>query len=231
MNVQSLLHPQGQDFRFYEEMFREDQLNKQLLSQAIEIIISTESLLEKIARLSYSHELGFDKIIIWRDLETGCVLRLHTWWPNASPHMSDEINIHNHGRHFVSRLIQGNFQQQTWQVTTSGEPFFKYQYSFDDRTLQSVVTDCGLAHLSKVSDNVLQEGQWYKIQTETLHRVIPLPHVLTCTTVIQSPLVSRLSDVYVKSRTEILDSGTKLPMQREELRGKLKLLYDALLTR
>jgi len=230
MNVQSLLHPQSQDFRSYEEMFREDQLDKQLISQAIEIIISTENLLEKIARQSYAHELGFDKIVLWRDLETDCVLRLHIWWPDSNPNISDEINIHNHGRHFVSHLIQGNFQQQTWQVTASGEPFFKYQYSFDDGTLQSVVTDCGLAHLRKVSDNVLQEGQWYKIQTETLHRIISEPHVLACTTVIQSPLVSRLSDVYVKSRAEMLDSGAKLPMQREELRSKLKLLYDAIRT-
>jgi len=98
-------------------------------------LLEDEQRLERVAQQSYSHELRFTKIILWRDPVTHSVLRIHIWDTRSLEPSPVDYDIHNHGRHFTSYVMLGKLRHQTWGLCTPGDPFEGFTYSLDDQRL------------------------------------------------------------------------------------------------
>lgn len=217
--VIDLLDSSGRCFDSYREFFqRADYLRLQLRA-LIERILGRADLLSKIAAQSYSHELSFDKMVLHRDAETGCVLRLHIWWNQSAEH---DVDIHNHGRHFLSQVILGSLRHSLWETAEQGEQFLNYRYAIDDQSLDSSARYCGTAFLKRVSAKSLCEGDSYYLRTTQLHSVVPESASVAATFVVQSPVVTTTSSFYKRPGTTSRRETTKQSFDKDGLERQLK---------
>lgn len=102
------------------------QNERQSLIKTIMDIINDPSKLSKVANSSYSHTLGFDKIVIKENNKTGEKLRLHIWWPEGP--LSDD-NIHPHRWSFNSIILIGELENKIYEEHPQGKLFYEYIYT------------------------------------------------------------------------------------------------------
>jgi len=109
------------DINFFKNTF-----NKKRVKCLLEQILSNKVLLKKIADRSYSHALGFDKIVLMdlsKDIE-GCdvktQLRLHLWdaQNDAVPMVE---SMHEHSFDFISTVLSGKLENQIFEVNNMGK--------------------------------------------------------------------------------------------------------------
>lgn len=83
-------------------------LTKERIISVINSILNDESIISKIANQSYTHDNGFDKIMLI-DNRPNFALRLHLW----NPKNSIDGNIHNHEWDLTGKVLLGSY---TWEV-------------------------------------------------------------------------------------------------------------------
>jgi len=94
--------------------------NRQNVISILEHIVSHESLVELIASRSYTHALGFDKIILV-DLSKDSnsrlknQVRLHIWDPAAHALPIVEA-LHEHSFDFISTVLSGHLENQRFKI-------------------------------------------------------------------------------------------------------------------
>lgn len=99
--------------------FIQTHINKKVVINVLKDILDNPSLLIKIANRSYTHALGFDKIVLMdfaKDFEQNyhkAQLRLHIWDPqkiNAALPIVE--SLHEHSFDFISTILSGHLENQ-----------------------------------------------------------------------------------------------------------------------
>lgn len=88
-------------------------LNVYSAARIIREILDSSQGLEDIARRSYTHSNGFDKITLISNGKPEFKLRLHIWWPRGRSEQNTEL-IHNHRWFFTSTTLCGSVQVETF---------------------------------------------------------------------------------------------------------------------
>ncbi len=96
-------------------------MNKEKLQLILKEIIADESLLDKIASRSYTHALGFDKIVLidlQKDLgiDNKVQLRFHIW-DNKNDALSVLEAMHEHSFNFISLVLTGKLENQCFEMS------------------------------------------------------------------------------------------------------------------
>lgn len=98
--------------------FIQNLLNKDQVIVLLENILATPELLQRISNRSYTHALGFDKLVLMdlsKDLPTPChkaQLRLHIWNPEKTNALPIVEALHEHSFDFISTVLSGHLENQ-----------------------------------------------------------------------------------------------------------------------
>jgi hypothetical protein len=106
-------------------------LHPATLKSLIVDILKDEELLERIAHRSYTHALGFDKIVLM-DLSRDVALhkenkawktqlRLHIWNPQKTGGLPIVESLHEHSFDFISTIITGHLENQQFNFDELSE--------------------------------------------------------------------------------------------------------------
>jgi|GEM_PF-2060245 len=90
--------------------------DKSLVKQIVESIIDDESALNSIAASSYPHPIGFDKLVLHHDKESGFKLRLHIYWRGNQRVAMERLHLHKF--EMASAIITGELTNHLWRVTS-----------------------------------------------------------------------------------------------------------------
>jgi len=92
-------------------------INKSNVIKLLKEIIEDNEKLEEISKRSYTHALGFDKIVLMVDKSTPYKpeLRLHLWYPEANGVPLVE-SLHEHSFNFISTVLSGHLENQMFSL-------------------------------------------------------------------------------------------------------------------
>ena len=110
-----------EDIGYFKENF-----DKEKVVSILRDVLSDEDLLKTIADRSYTHALGFDKIVLIdlskdiKDCDTKTQLRLHLWdaQNDAVPMVE---SMHEHSFNFISTVLSGRLENQIFKVKDISE--------------------------------------------------------------------------------------------------------------
>lgn len=89
--------------------------DKRLAVAIVDSIVDDDDALEYIAKRSYPHPIGFDKLVLYHDPETNFKFRLHVYWRGNT--RADMERLHLHRFEMASAIISGELTNHTWAVT------------------------------------------------------------------------------------------------------------------
>lgn len=130
-------------------------LYKEQVISLLEDILSNSSLLQTISNRSYTHALGFDKIVLMdlsKDLPIKghkAQLRLHIWDPEKTGALPIVEALHEHSFDFVSTVLSGHLENQ--QFTFS--PLNEEQQSLLNK-LETVISTLNEEQLEFLNDQI-----------------------------------------------------------------------------
>lgn len=124
---------------------------------------------------SYTHDNGFDKIVLFEDNETRMKMRLHVWHPIllSGVHRARQ-NVHNHRWDFSSIVLLGRVDHITYrfaEVDEEGEELFHYRYYARGEKEHYNLKELGKSRVVETHKESFNAGQLYCVGNEVLHRV------------------------------------------------------------
>ncbi len=141
------------------------------------------SALGAVARNSYEHYNGFDKIVIRKDA-AGSELRLHVWWPD--PGELHYENIHNHRWAFTSVVLAGAYDYELYEPSEHGTyDALEYEYRSRENLTSYAMQFVGKQRLQCTGKGCYRRNQSYSLRGVTLHRIIPDQSQTTITLMFQ----------------------------------------------
>ena len=186
------------------------------------------------SNLSYFHDNGFDKIVLFNDPVTLMKMRLHIWHPTELDQPRRRQNVHNHRWDYSSAILAGTVQHLTYEFSgggEDGEEFNHYRYFARGAKEHYEVEALGKAKLKLVKVDPMSHGTVYSIRNEVLHRIDIPDDAYTATIIIThenvgwvtNDLLSENPMGFEKQRISS-PSMTKETLCRkvEELKRKLK---------
>ena len=124
---------------------------------------------------SYTHDNGFDKIVIFDDSETRMKMRLHIWHPVLPSDVRRvRQNVHNHRWDFSSIVLLGRMDHLTYRfagLAEKGEELFHYRYYARGSKDHYDLEELGKSSVIEVHQESFKSGQLYCVGNLTLHRV------------------------------------------------------------
>lgn len=96
-------------------MFTAAFADKRLVASLVDSILSDDEALRAIAARSYPHPIGFDKLVLHHDVQSGWKLRLHIYWRGNQ--RAEMERLHLHRFEMASAIISGELTNHTWAVT------------------------------------------------------------------------------------------------------------------
>lgn len=205
----------------------ENVLAKNALAALLDDLCAQPQALEWSMSQSTPHPLGFDKIILAR--ANGYTLRCHIWKPSDGYE-----HIHNHAASFASRILSGGYVERRFQLATSTEETrvksqsfwnFMYPSGFGLEMCQPVLK--GQVFLQEIAEMRRQKGDQFVVPHDELHMTEKIvASVPTISVLIQAPIQTQWTDVFVKS--SVLEEHQKMELfTRESFRVALESLRDA----
>jgi hypothetical protein len=191
----------------------------------LESVLENKSLLEQIARSSYSHVNGFDKITLLNSTKPEYTLRLHIWWPGQVPNIG---NIHNHPSDFSSTILTGSLSFQHYEENEAGEIAVQ---QFDCLTHREKsyyeVRPVGWSHLCSVFEGQMTAGTTYSISAEVLHRIVNISGKIAATLMMYGSVPSKsASKIFSESPLDMEEQSKMEYFNETTLEEKLKCLLD-----
>lgn len=159
----------------------------------VESICASGECLERCARASVAHPLGFDKFTLIGS--PSYQLKLHVWWPSASSRPLEDI--HNHRFDFASAVIVGFLQSEVFRMSTTGAPVVRYSEINDVDQGRYEFVEEGFAHVGLSQRYSVGPRSVYFTTAEVLHRVFAPARDLTATLFFKLPHVRRETTVLV----------------------------------
>lgn len=171
-------------------------------------IASNGPLCSQIAKSSYSHYNGFDKVLLLKsgsDFE----LRLHVWLPNRT-NSSIEVdnNIHNHRWDFCTYLLVGSYNFEIYdyasyeQQVANVSSYHHYKYLPPLGAPNYIMEYIGETRLQKLETGNVSATNGYYLDKDVKHKI---------NNVLNEPLVTLfLCGPPSKSSTDVFSNGTIL---------------------
>ena len=179
---------------------------------------------------SYAHDNGYDKIVLFQDIETRMKMRLHMWHPLIIPNTKRQRqNVHNHRWDFTSAVLVGHADNVTYRFAAShesGEQFFHYRYFARGSKEHYVVEERGKASLLCMGSQRVNKGEIYSVGNDVLHRVDIPDYEIVVTLVITHENIGWVTNDLLSERSMGFDR-TSLPspaMSRQEIIEKIENL-------
>jgi hypothetical protein len=176
------------------------------------------------AGLSYTHPLGFEKIILI-DAEREFALRLHVWWPTGEPEVE---HVHNHRFGFASVILAGGFTMRTFAVSPDGDDMVEYREAVADTPPAWQLERIGENRLVTASESRLGRGAGYALAAQTLHQIAVTPGTLCITMFLQTAVISSATRVFALPGPNETQVRAKRPMSVQSYRAQLDAVLAAL---
>lgn len=181
---------------------------------------------------SYTHDNGFDKIVLFQDRETRMKLRLHIWHPRIIPgNERPRQNVHNHRWDFSSAVLIGYADNVTYRLaepSEGGDEFFHYRYYARGSKEHYEVEERGKSFLQCVETKRVTRGDIYSVHAEALHRVDTPNDILVSTLVVTHENVGWVTNDLLSERSIGFEKAV-LPspaMTREDIVEKVTRLRE-----
>ncbi|HEY5220926.1 MAG TPA: hypothetical protein VIJ29_02135 [Candidatus Paceibacterota bacterium] len=183
---------------------------------------------------SYTHDNGFDKIVLFEDDKTKLKMRLHIWHPLLIPGAKrPRQNVHNHRWDFGSVILLGHADHLTYQFAkqnSEGEEFFHYRYYARGSKEHYELEELGKAKLVCLGSERFEAGQLYYIDNEVLHRVDIDDNIAVATLIITHENVGWITNDLLSEKSMGFEKvRLQSPaMAREQIVSKVTALRELL---
>lgn len=88
--------------------------DKRVVLAVVDSVLGDEAALAAVAGRSYPHPIGFDKLVLEDDRETGFKFRLHVYWRGAN--FASLERLHLHRFEMASAVVTGELTNHTWRA-------------------------------------------------------------------------------------------------------------------
>jgi hypothetical protein len=183
--------------------FLRDLAEKPNLRALFEEIRTNKSWREEVAKRSYIHDNGFDKLKLIVSEDPAYKLRLHVWWPENTPQEPESVNFHDHRWDFHSILISGQMRFMNYDTATSeGMPVHEYKYSPVGDQEEYQMGYLGQTKLKRRFGGTLHTGVDYTISHDVIHKTYVPSNCLTATMLVQGPGTDDIARVFSKEQLD-----------------------------
>lgn len=161
----------------------------------IDALLKNERWLSAVARDSYEHTNGFDKLVLVSQ-QTGGKLRLHVWW-GGDRTIQIEEHIHNHRWNFATKILVGHYRYEIYQPSLGpGMRYYRHRYEpvSDDGAFQ--LTSEGRDGLELVNTGIVSSMSGYALHSSVLHRVSQESRSMVLSIVLHGNAVRESTSVY-----------------------------------
>lgn len=165
------------------------------LRRLLSILSNDQLCLTEVARQSYKHHNGYDRIELFPPSYLGYGVRLHIWW---SDERSDKEHIHTHPWDFASSIILGTLNFEQFAEDSEGEDFFVNYYDRPTAKTSYVLRSGGVGKLKKTFGAALVSGCSYVARRPFIHRVDKTPNVNTATIMVHGPELDYPTRIFTK---------------------------------
>ncbi|MFX4218554.1 hypothetical protein ACOL3B_06585 [Aliarcobacter butzleri] len=143
-------------------------LKNKKLKLLINNIINDEVELLKIAKQSYKHSNGFDKILLI-DKRPNYALRLHLW----NPENKCDGHIHNHEWDLSGIIIKGSCKWELYEFVNdfSNESFYCYECEYNSNYKEHILINEKKVNVKKIFDINISENSFYNLKSSSIHRI------------------------------------------------------------
>lgn len=180
-----------------------------ILKRFLNDLIKDRVRVEGLAKESYSHPNGFDRLVLAAPISNDFRLRMHVWHPRWDSEHRD-ANLHNHTRDIWSIVLKGELCDSTYVEARSAAEYYRYVVGERAGKESYHIEPCGKANLSKQTGARVSTGEVYSLPFFTVHRTSIPKGLQAITLFLQGPLRQGASIVY---------SSEPLEMQRNEASG------------
>lgn len=190
---------------------------RQSLAALLEAACTDDTRVVFHARLSHTHPLGFDKLVLI-DEEPAFSLRLHVWWPHVKPTVE---HVHNHRFGFASVIILGGYDMRTFTTSPVGLPMAEYREGIGTQRPDWQLEPVGPAHLAIASLCRMGPGACYALGPETLHQVVVAPRTFCVTLFLESAVIAPVTRVFAPVDSTEMTIRPKRPFTAAAYRARL----------
>lgn len=186
-------------------------------------ILKDELTLRMVASNSYTHQLGFEKLLLSPSNFDSIWIRVHFWPCSLSGRDTD---IHSHCASFSSVILTGELSSLTYERSETGDKFYEYEYLFDSKRGKSSSLFKHSIRLRPGNKQKLISGSVYSLPANALHQTIDIAE----NTVTLSIWERRNQTASVFKRTPVSDGSDtrKAGMSLKYARAKLQQIIDKL---
>lgn len=143
------------------------------IQELVDSIIKNKTYAKELSTLSYTHKLGFDKIIIAPYGHCSYQLRFNIWWPNSFQESNNYEDIHNHRWDFSTVLLSGAYNYENYRIDETGIMMYHYHY-FPLMKGKNSLEFVGKDKIKVFSSGSLIKGELMSASHDILHRVMPI---------------------------------------------------------
>ena len=201
-----------------------DLIDQKTFPRLIKKVIASDDWLEAIAKRSYYHVNGFDKLILLQ--EDNYSLRVHIWWQENRKETREDV--HNHRWDFISGVLVGTSVQELFSLSSKEEKgafevsHYRYTPQRAHKNFRYQMKNLGPVFLCNKGKKHISSGQVYALKRSELHRVICDYKETTATLVFYTAPYGEGSDVYSNHVTG--QKGAVKKISKEGVKEKLKEL-------
>jgi hypothetical protein len=193
-----------------------DLFSRELLTNLLGDILDNELLLTDIAKNSYVHGNGFDKVVLFTGPGNSYKVRLHIWWPG----LNSEENIHDHRWDFCSTIISGGILFEKYMVSKDGFPVREFVYK--DRGSDYELVPIGLTRLEKVFSGYLSQKSHYFLSHIVPHRIYPFKDVISSTVILQNKAVRDWTRLFTNRVVDYSQTISTVGFKIDDLSDRLE---------
>jgi hypothetical protein len=187
----------------------------------INSIIDDENYLKEISVFSYSHDLGFDKIVIVPYKNTNYQLRFNIWWNNLPQNEITYEDIHNHRWDFSTYVLMGSYKYENFRKERNGLLMNHYDY-YPTKNGKHALEFTGKKCISLFASGTLNKGEFMTVKNDILHKIEQTKEYSTITLFLTTKPKLKKVSVYKPEKSILLnDSIIKPNMDFITIKAKL----------
>lgn len=196
------------------------------ISVLSEMIASPTDSLTQLAKASYVHANGFEKLVCGAAAPEGSKIRLHIW-----PAAANDPQTHDHGWSFCSHVLLGSISSTEYEVELELGAHSIYRIPNLRAREAGVLLKCMQRNVSlrPLSERTLTGGEGYCLTSNKLHRVVASRTSGAVTLVLQSCHTQAYSHVALPQGQVIANAYPKKKFSTIAFVGRLIALRRQLL--
>lgn len=199
--------------------------NPTALEQLFDSIRNDQEWMKDIVERSYSHEIGFDKLVLVSMQDPERKLRLHIWDEKTIPQQATDADIHNHRWNFCSTILTGTMQFEILE-RESGQEVYEYEYTPVGESSEYSLNSLGKSELHQKFAGSFQVGVDYEITHDIIHRTYVEKDEMTASLMFQGPQCKPKTNVFNEQKIENPESITVDPVAEDEIYKKFDKILE-----